>query len=73
MSRRAKRTSSIIYNMVGTPIFGGSIFRDRMTSRDNGLERQCRYYCTRCKLLVAYRQSPPGESSPSDLGLTGDG
>ena len=30
MSRRAKRTSSIIYNMVGTPIFGGSIFRDRM-------------------------------------------
>ena len=73
MRRRAKRTSNTICNTVEIPIFGGTISRGRVTSRDNGLERQCRYYCTRCKLLVAYRQSPPGESSPSGVGLMDDG
>lgn len=31
--------------------------------RDALLEKQCRFYCTKCKLLISYRQSPPGEPS----------
>ena len=37
---------------------------DTYIRRDDGLERQCRLYCNHCKLLIAYRQTPPGEPSP---------
>lgn len=69
MRRRAKLTLNIICSMEETPISGGSTSWKCIMSRDNGLERQCRFYCTRCKLLVAYRQSPPGESSPLVVGM----
>lgn len=31
--------------------------------REGGLEKQCRLYCTHCKLLIAYRLSIPTEPS----------
>lgn len=31
--------------------------------REKGLERQCRLYCTHCRLVIAYRLAPPGEPS----------
>ena len=45
-------------------IFEGDVVLMQLMNRDNGLERQCRLYCNQCKLLIAYRQTPPGEPSP---------
>ncbi|KAK8822337.1 hypothetical protein WA577_005501, partial [Blastocystis sp. JDR] len=36
---------------------------DTYIRREKGLERQCRLYCTHCRLVIAYRLAPPGEPS----------
>ncbi|OAO15547.1 hypothetical protein AV274_2740 [Blastocystis sp. ATCC 50177/Nand II] len=35
----------------------------RFACAEKGLERQCRLYCTHCRLVIAYRLAPPGEPS----------
>lgn len=49
--------------MAVTHIFEGIECGRVVLCREGGLEKQCRLYCTHCKLLIAYRLSVPTEPS----------